>query len=357
VSDPFERVFCRDYATARAGFREAAGRAGCELVAVPIGQLGPDGTELTLDVALRGSSTAARTLVLSSGLHGIEGYFGSAVQRAWLEGPGRAPDRERRVVLIHALNPYGFAWRRRVNEDNVDLNRNFMRQGQAYQGADPGYRELDPLLNPERAPRRFEPFLLQALPALARHGFRSLKNAVAQGQYEFPRGLFYGGSGLSKSGQLLRVHLPGWLGRPEQVMHLDLHSGRGAFGRYALCVDLPSESERVASLRERFGAHAVESFDPHGVLYEIRGALGPWLEELFPTVHYDCLLAEFGTYHALKVLEAMRYENLAHHHVERGAPGYERAKQRLFEAFCPASPRWRKQVLQSALNVIAQASV
>ena len=27
--------------------------------------------------------------------------------------------------FIHALNPFGFAWLRRVNEDNVDLNRNF----------------------------------------------------------------------------------------------------------------------------------------------------------------------------------------------------------------------------------------
>jgi hypothetical protein len=28
-------------------------------------------------------------------------------------------------MLIHALNPFGFAWLRRVNEANVDLNRNF----------------------------------------------------------------------------------------------------------------------------------------------------------------------------------------------------------------------------------------
>jgi hypothetical protein len=26
---------------------------------------------------------------------------------------------------VHALNPFGFAWLRRVNEYNVDLNRNF----------------------------------------------------------------------------------------------------------------------------------------------------------------------------------------------------------------------------------------
>ena len=29
------------------------------------------------------------------------------------------------ALLVHAINPYGFAWTRRVNEDNADLNRNF----------------------------------------------------------------------------------------------------------------------------------------------------------------------------------------------------------------------------------------
>ena len=29
-------------------------------------------------------------------------------------------------MLLHALNPYGFAWDRRVNEDNADINRNFV---------------------------------------------------------------------------------------------------------------------------------------------------------------------------------------------------------------------------------------
>jgi hypothetical protein len=30
------------------------------------------------------------------------------------------------IVFVHALNPFGFKHHRRVNEDNVDLNRNFL---------------------------------------------------------------------------------------------------------------------------------------------------------------------------------------------------------------------------------------
>ncbi|MDB4973989.1 MAG: hypothetical protein JWN48_2330 [Myxococcaceae bacterium] len=355
MSDP-TRVFSGDYVSARTRFRLAASDAGFELLSYPIGQRGPDGSDLSIDVALRGPNTASRALVISSGMHGIEGYFGSAVQLAWLTGQGRSAPEGPRTVLIHALNPYGFAWRRRVDEDNLDLNRNFMKKGQAYQGVDPAYREFDPVLNPARPPRAFEPFLLEALPLLRRHGFRALKNAVAQGQYEYPRGLFYGGARPSRSHQLLAAHMPAWLGNPERVTHIDLHTGRGRHGSYALCADLPTSSPRVAKLRARFGKKAVETFDPSGVLYEIRGALGPWLEELFPSAEYDCLLAEFGTYNAIKVLEALRYESLAHHYASQDVQLMERARRRLFEVFCPASKRWRRLVLERALGVLDQAS-
>lgn len=354
---PDARAFSSTYVGARARFREAASGAGFELSCYPIGQLGPDGTELTIDVAVRGSHNARRALVMSSGLHGVEGYFGSAVQHSWLTGPGSVASAERREVLVHALNPFGFAWRRRVNEDNVDLNRNFMLAGRPYHGAPQGYRDLDGLLNPKSAPRRLEPpFMLQALPPLARHGFRSLKNAVAQGQYEFSSGVFYGGDRPSFTQTILAKHLREWVGESEHVLHLDWHTGRGASGTYALCVDLPVDSPRVARLRNTFGDECVESFDPAGVLYEIRGALGPWLEQQLPGVQYDCLLAEFGTYNAIKVLEAMRFENRTHLYAQHDPGLLEQGRRRMFEAFCPASAAWREKVLTGALHVAEQAA-
>jgi hypothetical protein len=354
VIDP-ERAFSNDYATARARFREAASSARFSLASYPIGQVGPDGGELTIDVAVRGPDRARRVLVMSSGLHGVEGYFGSAVQHSWLRGAGRERHQDQRIVLIHALNPYGFAWRRRVNEDNVDLNRNFMLAGKAYGGAPEGYRKLDGLLNPPTPPRRFEPFLLKALPPLVRHGFRALKNAVAQGQYEFPNGLFYGGNAPSRTQAVLAEHLPTWVGATEHVMHLDWHTGRGEFGSYALCVDLPVESPRVARLRGTFGDECVESFDPNGVLYEIHGALGPWLEQQLPHLEYDCLLAEFGTCNALEVLAAMRFENRAQLYAQNDPALLEEGRRRMFDAFCPANPKWRAKVLASAHQLIEQA--
>src|SRR5262249_45203227 len=170
-----------DYTTARQRFREAASRPGWELEAHPVGPLGPAGEELTVDVALSAANGSAQAVVVSSGIHGAEGFFGSAVQLAllerWSSRPGSAPPV--RWVFLHGLNPFGFAWLRRCDENNVDPNRNFLLDGEAYAGSPAGYAGLDRLLNPRRPPARGEPFLLKILPALARHGMPTLKQAVA----------------------------------------------------------------------------------------------------------------------------------------------------------------------------------
>ncbi len=349
-----ERAFSSDYDSARARFREAARRARFEISATPIGQQGPNGTDLTIDFAQRGPTHASRVLVISSGLHGIEGYFGSAVQWTWLEQHTSMLAPSQRVILIHALNPYGFAHRRRVNEDNVDLNRNFVLEGQRFTGSHPSYQALNPLLNPEAPPPRVDTFLLQAAPQLARHGFSALKNAVAQGQYDFPRGLFFGGHAPTTSSRILRSVMPTLIGGAERVLHIDLHTGRGKSGEYALAVDLPMASPRVNMLKRTFG-DVIEGFDAGSTLYEIHGALGPWLDQLTPLTQYDCLLAEFGTHNALSVLRALRIENAAHHYARQDSDLLERSKQRMMEAFCPRSARWRSDTLAAALRVITQA--
>ena len=77
-----------------------------------------------------------------SGTHGIEGYLGSAIQLRFLHelflqnenqlrtNNVRAPPTKntpvKKVLLIHAINPYGMRHHRRTNENNVDLNRNVL---------------------------------------------------------------------------------------------------------------------------------------------------------------------------------------------------------------------------------------
>ncbi len=352
--DPLD-AFSPDHDTARARFREAATAAGWTLSTLPLTATGPGGEPLGIDVAWKGAEQPRRAVVVSSGTHGVEGYFGSAVQLSLLEGPWSAvePPAGDALVMLHAINPYGFAWNRRVNEDNVDLNRNFLLRGQAFAGVDDGYVRLEGLLNPPSPPGGFEAFLLRAVWQIARTGFGALKAAVAVGQYEFPKGLFYGGSGPTESQRLLGDALPRWFGATERVLHLDLHTGMGAWGTCALAVAEDEDSDRVGWLASRFDG--VEGLSEAGVLYPIRGALGAWLQEQVPTCTYLCMLAEYGTHPPIKVLAALRGENRAAHWGHAQAPSTLAAKAAMLEAFAPADPGWRRSVVGSALALAEQA--
>jgi len=65
-----------------------------------------------------------------SGIHGIEGFAGSAVQLALLDKWNRGElDGKPTIVLVHVMNPFGMANWRRWNENSVDLNRNLLLDG------------------------------------------------------------------------------------------------------------------------------------------------------------------------------------------------------------------------------------
>ncbi len=88
---------------------------------------GPDGGDLSTDVAWIGPRDAERVLVMISATHGVEGFCGSGAQIDWLNrGEAARLSTGFGALLVHAINPYGFAWLRRVTHENVDLNRNWI---------------------------------------------------------------------------------------------------------------------------------------------------------------------------------------------------------------------------------------
>jgi hypothetical protein len=350
-------LFSPDYATARRRIRDAASRLGCDTQAHRVGGNGPDGEELTLDVVIVPGSGGDRTLVLSSGIHGVEGFFGSAVQLALLEDwiARREWLPPLRCVLLHGLNPFGFAWRRRANETNVDLNRNLLANGEPFAGSPPGYAALDRLLNPESAPSSWEPVTLKLLVTIARYGMPALKQAVASGQYDYPRGLFYGGDRPSRLADILSAHFEDWLGPSRQVVHLDLHTGLGDRAACKLLIDYPLTDGQRGRLSAWFGTDSFEVLHPQGIAYTVRGSFGQWCMKRHAGIDYLYAGAEFGTYSPVKLLAGLRAENRAHHWGRAEDASTERAKQRLVELFCPQSDDWRTRVLERSRELIARA--
>ena len=225
---------------------------------------GPDGEELCIDFAVIRSEeddeeppAPTAVFVHSSGVHGPEGYVGSAIQRDFLTNyAARVADQPLRsgqlAVFIHAVNPHGMAWRVRFNPNNVDLNRNSIvvpgtPSGDSGRFADlianpnEDYVAFSPLINPDGI-GPCDCFYLRAAGMIAWYGLGRLKQAAVGGQYTFPRGLYFGGQALQEEGAAVMRVLQG-LGVSRsnaaltRLVHVDVHSGLGPRGVDTLLLD------------------------------------------------------------------------------------------------------------------------
>lgn len=349
---PDASSYSPDYVAARARFRAAAYALDAHVEHHPLDALGPDGEDLSIDVARLGRMDARRVVVITSGLRGVEGFFGSAAQAALLEeaiGTWRPPA-DAALLLVHGLNPWGMAWKRRVNEDNVDLNRNFLLPEQAWRGVPKGYARVETVLHPKTTPPRVDTFPAWMAYRALREGHGALHTTIAAGQYDRPRGLFFGGNGPSRTSVLLREQLTRWFGHAEHIFHIDLQTGVGSWGRLLLLAPHPEESAEFKRLAEDYGG---DTLVPVGGLGNaVRGQFLPWMRHHLGADRYEGLAAVAGTYGPIRLLSSLRAENRVHHHGIPEDPNTFRVRERMLDALNPRSIKWRKRTVLAALRMI-----
>ena len=347
VSPETARHFSPDYLTARARFRAKVQAAHGGLAQIPIDARGPAGEALTIDIGWFGAARPRKVLLHSSGIHGVEGFAGSAIQLQLLDAlPRLEPDSA--IVLVHLLNPYGVAWLRRANEDNVDLNRNFLGPDEAYSGAPTGYGALDPLLNPP-SPPAWDFFYARAIGQVIRHGMTALKQAVANGQYDYAKGLFFGGKRLQQGPERYQAFLRERLTGAGRVIAIDVHTGVGDYGEELLL----AEEEEFKAAQRVFGARVSLADADRGAAYRIRGGYEKMLARVFPSADLHFVAEEFGTYRPIHIVRALREEN-RWHHWGGGTPGHP-AKHALRDAFSPEDEAWRQAVLTRGQSLLREA--
>lgn len=344
-------AFDDSYASSRDAFCQALAAAGGRHERLTLGGHDPGGAPLSIDLGLLGDPAAERWVLHFSGVHGIEGFVGSAIQQRileqWRTPPGVA------VLLVHAVNPFGMAWLRRWNEHNVDLNRNFLAPGEKYVGAHVHYAALDGLINPPSPPTWLDTFYLEAAWQILCHGFNPLKQALAEGQYEYPRGLFFGGRELEPGPAALFARLGELLRPARRAVVIDVHTGLGPWGVDSLLVDEPAGSPVYRELRAAFGERIeVSEFD--GTAYRARGTLLTGLVAHFSAIEWRCVCQEFGTYSGLAMLKALRDENRVHHYGDPADLNHP-AKIHLRESFVPAHRQWREGVLERGAALFGAA--
>lgn len=347
------RKLAADYTEARARFLDAAQAAGARLTRHDHPDRGPAGEALATDVAVLGRPDAPARLLVISGTHGVEGFAGSACQVLMLRDRAPVPD-DLAVVVVHAINPYGFAWIRRVNEDNVDLNRNCVDF--AAPPENPGYDELAGVL----VPPTWDDATLEAangvlLEYAAAHGFDGLQAAVSAGQYRHPEGIFYGGAHAVWSQRTLaaigREHLAG----AERVAILDLHTGLGEYGASELIAGHPRSGgeERLAAWYGE-GGYAIPSTGD-SVSADVQGDILDALDSWLPGTDVTGVAIEWGTVDIVSVSNALRADAWLHAYGDPRGSAAGPIKQQLLDAFAPADPDWLHAVEDRFVEVRAAA--
>ena len=344
-----------DYFASRDRFAELARACGARTESRAVAALGPGDEPLSVDVAALGPERPAHLVVLTSGVHGVEGFLGARVQARVLEriAARGLPDGVG-VALVHAVNPWGFAHLRRVDERNVDVNRNFLDPSRPRPEPDPGYAALDPLINPRAAPTVAGElaFWGRAARLIARErGAAPLARAIAEGQDRFPKGLFFAGTEAGESSRDLEALLSELSAGAGRVTHLDVHSGLGPSGVATLIAgtNVGAPAHRVERLRARYG-RTIALDGAAGNAYDARGTLARWYARALGEVPYLYLCVEVGTVNPLRVLSALKRENQAHHWSAPGSAAYVRTKRALLETFAPASRRWRERSVAEGLH-------
>jgi hypothetical protein len=348
--------FPASYRESRERFQELAREAEAAPFTWQMAARGPREEPLAIDVARWGHENATRWLLLTTGIHGSEAPFGSAVLFRLLQQlQEEEPHQDVGILLIHALNPFGFAWTRRTNEDNIDLNRNGLLPTESYTGAHPLYHHVYHAFDPHRR-KRMDSFYLQAWWLIMRHTKAALQASLPVGQYEYPRGLFFGGKGLSESLLHLQQHLPTLMPDAEEVMHLDFHTGLGRWAQCKLLIDMPETDADAQWIAQWSPPGVIESAANNRTAYHARGSLGPWMKQVvFPHARYRYAAAEFGTYGSVSVLRSLVKELQAHYAYEPEHRYYEWTKKLIRETFVPASPIWRQATLEKGYSLCRNA--
>lgn len=354
MSRSLRALFPRDYRHSREQFLAACRTAGAPVRTIAHPMRGPAGEELGCDIARLGPPDAARTLVLLAATHGVEGFCGAGAQLHAL-GSGRfdalPPDLS--VVLVHALNPAGFAWLRRTDENNVDPNRNFIDHA-APHPANPAYDGVHGFVAPlawqgpvrERAERELGEFL-------DAHGMRGLQIALSAGQYDHPDGLFYGGTAPSWSNAAWRSVLATEVARAELFAVIDYHTGLGTRGACELIGGAPEGSGEARMAAAWYGdvvvrpGGASEAPAAHGYMGRTMpdggGRLG---------VH---VVAEFGTVPFEPVFDALRADNWLHAHGDPESELGRSIKAQMRATFYGDDDSWRSDVVERSDALIQAA--
>lgn len=314
------------------------------------------GSQLFTDIVhLRSNGRENSLILITSGLHGVEGYVGSALQLYLLD---KICKREIDLtgvdlLFIHAINPWGFKNNRRVTRNNVDLNRNFSMTEDLFKIRNDGYTKIRSILEVNKYYSRRSlanwTFLFKILKSIQKYSKATLVQAIGEGQYEYERGIIFGGKSFEQETLNVTQIIQKYCAPYKKIVAIDLHTGLGRRGKLQLLNAPRILTEVKQEVNELFNHQLIDDNDSN--FFKEHGSFLDYVWNI--NIEKDCLpvMFEFGTVNsentlgALHTLKTMVIENQAYH------SGCKTDKDRAYinrifmEMFYPKDAIWRNEVI------------
>lgn len=353
-------VFSDSYKTAREQFLSEADAAGAiiESFKHPSAH-GPDGAALFTDTAWLGPRHASNVMIMICGTHGPESYTGAAIQLACLKA--RKPlASSTAILLIHAINPFGWAHCSRTTENNVDLNRNFIDHQKKPLETDLTKPVHELLRSSNARGPRFTKIMLGLGKLLLSAGSSKLLNEISRGQYNHADGIGFGGLSPEWSNETLQKILHTHLKGSKRVTIIDWHTGIGDYGQPCfLCFDAVHTPEYNRALqvwgkgieKSHTNYSSGERPDYQGLLINAARDLAQAAGAQTTT----CVI-EFGTYSNLKMLKALLIDRWLRIDAMTSRPTLkEKLREQVLRSFYPIDEQWRASVLDQGTKIFSDS--
>jgi hypothetical protein len=350
-----EDHFPHDYREARNAFIHACETRDLGVTSRLNGAVqGADGKALFLDTTTIGARDAKKALLLISATHGVEGYFGSGVQTGLLREGIEAP-KGMKIVMLHALNPFGFSWDRRVNEDNADINRNFADFKNPPKN--PAYDELADAINISGvSPEDMKRANAKLRAYSDKHGAFALQTVITAGQYNRPDGVYFGGAKESWSAKALKDVFREELKGVKKLTVIDFHTGLGEHGAAELISEDLPDSAAYKRAKAMWGERVLSSESGESLSPRLNGtvdqAVGEWAKGNFELTF---AALEVGTTPVRTVLTALRRDNWLSLNAGPNDPAWPLVKREIRDAFYPDTAVWKRMVWDHAMAAVKGA--
>lgn len=357
----YSEYFFNSYDEIRLHLEERVAKLRNDGVAVEVSEYAVDESDnLYIDnIYLPSTAEKENLIVLTTGVHGMEGYIGSVMLDVFFEEIYPDIDIAKTGILVVAnVNPYGMKYMRRYNENNVDLNRNFIIDWDNFDmSSNKDYPEVKEFLQPEgkigNAFWHEAGFFLNLAKEALTKGADKVSDALLTGQYEYPQGVYYGGNGDEISTAYLKGVFSNCLdGEYENIVHIDIHSGYGP--RYNMVIfNSVYETMTEAETKKAFGYDYVISHDSES-FYATTGDTTDYFYRLAESKNTDKELFstcfEFGTIgdSFIDSILSLKYtvdENRQHWYPTENKVAGEVVKENYNELFYPTEKEWREKTV------------